>query len=124
MDLFVASAVDSYLKYSGPATLDIDKEFRELNFSRTADREANLLDPQLRKIMDAYARGVNLFIEQHRSKLPLEFVLLDYKPEPWKASDSLVIVAYMYRTLTDTRETSCIALKCEGRSGTCQGPVQ
>ncbi len=87
----------------GPATLDIDKDFRELNFSRTADREAHLMDPQLRKIMDAYARGVNLFIEQHRSRLPLEFMLLNYKPEPWKASDSLVIVAYMYRTLTDTR---------------------
>ncbi len=87
----------------GPATLDIDKDFRDLNFSRTADREADLMDPQLRKIMDAYARGVNRFIEQHSSKLPLEFTLLNYKPGPWKASDSLVIVAYMYRTLTDTR---------------------
>ena len=87
----------------GPATLDIDKDFRDLNFSRTADREADLMDPQLHKIMDAYARGVNRFIEQHSSKLPLEFTLLNYKPGPWKASDSLVIVAYMYRTLTDTR---------------------
>ena len=87
----------------GPATLDIDKDFRSLNFSRTAEREADRMDPELRKIMDAYARGVNHFIEQHSSKLPLEFTLLNYKPEPWKASDSLIIVAYMYRTLTDTR---------------------
>jgi penicillin amidase len=89
----------------GPATLDIDKDFRIMNFSRTAEREAQQMDPGSRKIMDAYARGVNRFIEQHTSKLPLEFTLLKYKPEPWTVSDSLVISAYMYRTLTDTRHT-------------------
>jgi penicillin G amidase len=87
----------------GPATLDIDKEFRTLNFSRTAEREAQRLDPESRKVMDAYTRGVNSFIEQHTAKLPLEFTLLKYKPEPWTTSDTLVISAYMYRTLTDTR---------------------
>jgi len=87
----------------GPATLDVDREFRAMNFSRTAEREAQQMDPESRKVMDAYARGVNRFIEQHASKLPLEFTLLNYKPEPWKVSDTLVISAYMYHTLTDTR---------------------
>jgi penicillin amidase len=89
----------------GPATLAIDQDFRAMNFSRTAEREAQQLDPESRKVMDAYARGVNRFLEQHTSKLPLEFTLLNYKPEPWKVSDTLVISAYMYRTLTDTRHT-------------------
>ena len=103
MDLLRRAGRGRLSEILGPATLDIDREFHTLNFARTAEREANLMDPELRKVMDAYARGVNRFIEQHNSKLPLEFTLLKYKPEPWKASDTLVIVAYMYRTLTDTR---------------------
>ena len=35
--------------------------------------------------MEAYARGVNRFIEQHRDELPIEFSLLKYKPQPWHA---------------------------------------
>jgi penicillin G amidase len=89
----------------GPATLDIDRDFRTMNFSRTAERETQLMDPELYRIVDAYARGVNRFIEQHSSNLPLEFTLLNYRPEPWKVSDTLIIIAYMYRTLTDTRHT-------------------
>lgn len=86
----------------GPATLDIDKEFRTLNFNRVAEREAAQMEPGARKIMEAYARGVNRFIEQHSTKLPMEFTLLHYKPSPWKVSDTLVISAYMYQTLTNT----------------------
>jgi penicillin G amidase len=105
MDLLRRASRGELSEILGPATLDIDKDFRVLNFSRTAEREAQLLDPDSRKIMEAYARGVNRFIEQHSSKLPMEFTLLKYKPEPWQVSDSLVIAAYMYRTLTDTRHT-------------------
>ncbi len=105
MDLLRRASRGQLSEILGSATLEIDKDFRVLNFSRTAEREAGLLDPDSRKIMDAYARGVNRFIEQHSTKLPMEFTLLKYKPEPWKVSDSLVIAAYMYRTLTDTRHT-------------------
>jgi penicillin amidase len=89
----------------GPATVEIDKEFRTMNFGRVAEREAAQMDAEPRRIMEAYARGVNRFIEQHSTKLPIEFRLLNYRPTAWKVSDSLVISAYMYRTLTDTRHT-------------------
>ncbi len=105
MDLLRRVARGRLSEILGSATIEIDKEFRAFNFSRTADREVAQMDPEARKIMEAYARGVNRFIEQHPSRLPLEFTLLNYKPEPWQVSDSLVIAGYMYRTLTDTRHT-------------------
>jgi len=105
MDLLRRVARGQLSEILGPSTLEIDKEFRTLNFSRVAEREAQAMAPESRKLLDAYARGVNRFIEQHSSRLPMEFALLKYKPEPWKASDSLVIAGYMYRTLTDTRHT-------------------
>jgi penicillin amidase len=68
-------------------------------------------------LMEAYARGVNVFIEQHQNRLPLEFTLLKYKPQPWQPTDSLVIAGYMYQTLTDTWERELDRAKVEERVG-------
>jgi penicillin G amidase len=101
----------------GPATLDIDREFRTFGFSRAAERDLSQLEPASRAVMEAYARGVNRFIEQHRNQLPLEFSLLKYTPQPWQASDSLVIAGYMYQTLTDTWEEELERSKVTERVG-------
>ena len=82
----------------------IDKDFRTMQFARVADRELAAMDADSRSLLEAYARGVNHFIEQHRDHLPLEFSLLAYKPQPWRAADTLTITAYMYRTLTNVWE--------------------
>jgi penicillin G amidase len=89
----------------GPVPVKVDKEFRVLNFGRAAQRDYEQMDPERRKLMEAYARGVNEFIEQHGSKLPMEFTLLRYQPAPWQPTDSLVIAGYMYRTLADSRHS-------------------
>jgi penicillin amidase len=104
MDIIRRAASGQLSEILGPKTLEIDKDFRALGFSRAAERDVTLLDPESRKVSEAYARGVNKFIEQHQNNLPLEFSLLRYKPQNWKPSDSLLISAYMYRTLSDTWE--------------------
>ncbi len=102
MDLLRRVARGQLSEILGKTTLAIDKDFRTLEFGRAADRDLNLMDKDSRVIMEAYARGVNRFIEQHGKQLPLEFSLLGYKPQPWQAADTLTISAYMYRTLTNT----------------------
>jgi len=104
MDLLRRAARGQLSEVLGPATLRIDKDFRLLNFSRAAERDFGMVSPEVRRVMEAYARGVNLYIEEHTTRLPIEFTLLNYKPKPWQPTDSLVIACYMYRTLTDTRE--------------------
>ncbi len=101
----------------GPATLDIDKEFRTFGFGRAAERDLSQMEPASRAVMEAYARGVNRFIDQHGKQLPLEFSLLKYKPQPWQASDSLVIAGYMYQTLTDSWEEELDRAKVTERVG-------
>ena len=101
----------------GVQTLQIDKDFRTLGLGRTADREATTLEPEPRKILEAYARGVNEFIAQHGSNLPLEFSLLRYKPQPWKPADTLAFSGYMYRTLADTREREINRAEVTARAG-------
>jgi penicillin amidase len=104
MDLLRRAARGQLSEILGPRTLLIDKDFRTHGFGRAAERDVTLLDPESRKMMEAYARGVNQFIEQHKKNLPLEFSLLRYEPRPWQPSDTLAISGYMYRTLTDTWE--------------------
>jgi penicillin amidase len=49
---------------------------------------------------EAYADGVNFWMEHLPAGLPVEFELLDYKPEPWTAVDSVAIMRRWYWYLT------------------------
>jgi penicillin amidase len=104
MDLLRRASRGQLSEILGKSTLKIDKDFRNLNFGRAAERDLQGMGPESRRLLEAYARGVNRFIEQHQDTLPMEFTLLKYKPQPWQLTDTLVLTGYMYRTLTDTRE--------------------
>jgi penicillin amidase len=101
----------------GAATLEVDRDFRTLGIARAAERDADLMDPEARRLLEAYARGVNQFVDQHQKDLPLEFSLLQYKPQPWQVSDTLVITGYMYRTLTNTWQRKLERAKVSERVG-------
>lgn len=117
MDLLRRVARGQLSEILGARTLKIDESFRMYGFARAAERDATLFDPEPRKVMEAYSRGVNQFIEQHKKTLPLEFSLLHYEPAPWQPSDTLAISAYMYRTLTDTWERELNRAKVTERAG-------
>src|SRR2546425_274180 len=49
-----------------------------------------LLSRAVQRGVEAYAAGVNAFLAARRGALPPEFLLLRFRPEPWRAADSLV----------------------------------
>jgi penicillin amidase len=102
MDVLRRVAAGQLAEVFGPVGLERDREFRTLGLYLAADREAAQLDPQMRTMLEAYARGVNCYMDEHRSKLPWEFVAMGYEPRPWRPADSLLIAGYMYQTLTST----------------------
>lgn len=71
----------------GKVALSVDRWMRTLTIRRAAEAEVELLSEETRADLDAYAAGVNAYIEQKR--FPIEFWLLGYKPEPWSPADSL-----------------------------------
>src|SRR4029077_6363267 len=97
MDLLRRVSRGQLSEIVGPAAIPLDKQFRLLRFGPAAERDVNLLDEESRIAMEAYARGVNKFIEQHQNKLPIEFTMLKYQPRPWLPADSLTIAGYMYQ---------------------------
>jgi len=79
----------------GPRTLDTDRFLLTLGCYRTAQEIVEKLAPQSRRILQAYANGVNAFIRQSRGHLPLEFRILGYTPEEWRIEDSLAFARIM-----------------------------
>src|SRR5262245_33669343 len=79
----------------GERTFNVDVLLRILDLYRHAERSFNALSPETRKNLEAYARGVNAFIERRtrllEPRLAPEFLLLAHRPEPWRAADSVVI---------------------------------
>jgi len=117
MDVLRRAALGQLSEILGPGALAIDREFRVLGFQRAAERDAAALSGDSRIAAEAYARGVNKFIEQHKDNLPIEFSLLRYKPRPWLPADSFAITAYMYQSLTDTWEDELNRAKVTERVG-------
>jgi penicillin amidase len=74
----------------GMRTLKTDKLMRLLGLAQQAQDQYDAASPDLRAALDAYAAGVNAYLEWHGFPLPLEFLLLRVKPEPWTPVDSLL----------------------------------
>ncbi len=74
----------------GPAAVPIDRQMRVLGLYRAAEAELPGLAPEVRRGLAAYAAGVNAFLATRRGALPPEFLILRFRPEPWRPADSLV----------------------------------
>ena len=85
----------------GARTLDIDKLMRTLGLKRVAEANLAQVSTADRALLEAYAAGVNAWIEHHRGTLPPEFLLLGYRPEPWQPVDSVLWGRLMALQLSD-----------------------
>ena len=83
----------------GEGTLKVDREQRILGLRAAAKKSLALASPRDRSYFDAYARGVNAFIDTHGKSLPIEFRILNYRPKPWQSEDSIVIANQMVKDL-------------------------
>ncbi|HKX38831.1 MAG TPA: penicillin acylase family protein, partial [Burkholderiales bacterium] len=73
----------------GPAALEADRFLRALGLRRVAEANLKRYDEDTRRQLEAYAAGVNAFLDTG-PVLPPEFWILGVKPEPWTPVDSLV----------------------------------
>ena len=85
----------------GDRGLGTDRFLRTLGLHRIAERNFATLSPRVQAIYEAYAAGVNAYLESRSGPLPPEFVLLGHEPEPWRPADSLVWLKMMAWDLGD-----------------------
>ncbi|MGH9393508.1 MAG: penicillin acylase family protein, partial [Terriglobales bacterium] len=83
----------------GPAAVAADRANRTLGLAHAVDAEAAQLQPQEAALLGAFAAGVNDNIARRGWRMPLEFWLLRYRPQPWQPRDSLALAANMFQVL-------------------------
>ena len=95
MDLRRHATAGRLSELFGETTLDTDKYIRTLGWRRVAEQELALVSPQTRRQLQAYADGVNAYLDARApSDIALQYTLLGfqglrYNPEPWSPVDSL-----------------------------------
>jgi penicillin G amidase len=99
MDIMRRFAAGELSEILGEDTLKVDREQRILGLRAAARKSLQAASARDLVYFDAYARGVNAFIESHARSLPIEFRILKYRPKPWQAEDSIVIANQMVKDL-------------------------
>ncbi len=95
MDVTRRAAEGRLSEVLGKSVLDYDKLFRTIGIDKFSYRLYSNITQKSREILQAYSNGVNKFIQIHDKELPVEFDMLNYKPEPWKAEQSLMVCRLM-----------------------------
>jgi len=78
----------------GASALETDRFLRTLGVRRSAEANLRTLDAETRRLLEAYAAGVNAFLGS-APVLPPEFWLTGVRPEPWSPIDSISWVKMM-----------------------------
>ncbi len=75
----------------GAEGLPQDFLVRTVGLHRIAEAEWATLPTETQRLLTSFSDGINAAIEEAAEALPIEFDLLDYRPEPWRPIDCLVI---------------------------------
>src|SRR5581483_11101036 len=91
MDLYRRAAEGRLAEILGEPGLESDRFMRTLGLGRAAALDLGVASAAAVDDLRWYADGVNKFLDQHGESLPVEFLILGYKPEPWRPVDTLAI---------------------------------
>jgi penicillin amidase len=101
MDALRRLASGELAEVVGAAAVESDLDSRRLRMRRVAEQIYATMPAADKAVMQAYARGVNAYIETHHGRYGFEFLALSYDPRPWSVIDSLLAGLQMFRTLTN-----------------------
>lgn len=103
MDLYRRVASGRTAELFGRLSLEEDKRWRRFGFNEIVQTIYENYPLQYKKALNDYARGVNAYIATlDKNTRPAEFQILQYAPEEWKPTDSLIIGAILADGLSTT----------------------
>ena len=108
MDLWRRAGWGRLSQIFGRTTLAQDSLAVIIGFGRTVLALEQKITPETRQQLTAYANGVNAFIDTHRGKLPIEFMILGYKPAPWTVADCLMMTRILAWNLNQGWPTDAV----------------
>jgi penicillin amidase len=103
MEIQTHNAAGRVSEIAGEKALDNDKLQRRIGLTYGAENAQQFIatDPNSKLLTDAYCAGVNAYIHQLKPKdYPIEYKLLDYKPEEWKPIKVALLLKNMANMLS------------------------
>jgi len=100
MDLIRRGTTGRLAEIFGEDLVKTDALMRALRISEKSEKILMELPPEIKLSLIAFSDGVNQYIEQYDKKLPPEFAILGYKPDPWEPLHSVNMIGYMSWDLT------------------------
>ncbi|HWN44489.1 MAG TPA: penicillin acylase family protein, partial [Thermoanaerobaculia bacterium] len=83
MEIWRRTAEGRLAEILGPAAVERDRVARLLRYRGDMDAEYASYAPDARQIIESFVRGVNAYIESVSDRLPVEFEMAGFRPEPW-----------------------------------------
>lgn len=110
MDLSRRQASGRLAEVVGEAAIDTDKHFRTFSLRAAAEASYDGYSDEAKEVLQLFAEGVNAYREEaiDKGKLPYEFKVLGYTPEPWSEIDSLTIGKFMAYDLGGNWDTLAV----------------
>ena len=87
LEMLLRIARGTVSEVAGTAGLGMDRLARRIGFAHGAKRQAEVLDPEIRTNIEAFARGINDGVQLGARRLPHEFTLLRIDPTPYSLAD-------------------------------------
>jgi penicillin amidase len=95
MDLIRRATTGRLAEVLGEDLVKTDHFLRSLDMTTKSKMILSNEDSAVIECLTAYADGVNAYIAAAGKKLPPEFRILNYEPDPWKLEDIANIIGYM-----------------------------
>lgn len=111
MDLLRRVTTGRLSEVLDPGLAEVDLLFRALQLPDKSNRVLERTSPEMLACLKAFSDGINQFMEQHRKKLPVEFRILGYEPEPWTPQHTANMIGYMSWSLTSGWNTEISLFK-------------
>lgn len=100
MELGRRAAFGRLAEVTGEGAPETDVYFRTLRLDRAAAAILGSAAPRSRRLLEAYAAGVNAWLAERGDDLPPALRLLGVAPEPWQPRDSTAFAILMAEELS------------------------
>jgi len=95
MDLIRRATQGNLSEIFGKDMIKADYLLRSLRMTQKSEKIIKKTDKKILSAVEAFADGINQYINDNIDNLPVEFIILGYKPESWKLIHSFNMIGYM-----------------------------
>jgi penicillin amidase len=117
MDFLRRASQGRLAEILGREYLDSDQLMRIASAGRQNQESADKLNEPQRVWIESFVRGINLYLARHSGKLPVEFSLLEYRPEPFSVDDVLGIFLALAKESSPAFRVDPVMVRILGRVG-------